>query len=176
MVDPMKRSNEAEVRGMTSLAADGRIMVQSFVEHEHDELEAGIDHVHQVACELPNLPANVMSSRVLGVLHWAERTLRPHMYWEESWLLPQLGDREGASWAARLVHFDHRQIVHLVERLSAHRRALERGGPSSAAALDVRCDLFALEALLRANLEREAMFLLPLIDADADTWTERPRA
>jgi iron-sulfur cluster repair protein YtfE (RIC family) len=168
-------SQEAEVAPMTSPAADSRAMIQSFVEHEHDELVAGIDHVHEVARELPNLPANVMSSRVLGVLHWVDRSLRPHMEWEEGWLLPQLRDREESAWAARIVHFDHRQIGHLVERLSAHRLALEHGGPSSAAALDVRCDLFALEALLRANLEREASFLLPLLDGDA-SWTSPSRA
>jgi len=34
----------------------------------------------------------------------------------------------------------------------------------------VRCDLFGLEALLRANLEREETFLLPLLEREAEEW------
>jgi hypothetical protein len=68
---------------MTALATGSRAVIRSFVEHEHQELVAGIDRIHQVACELPTLSVNKMSVRVGGVLRWVEGALKPHMAWEE---------------------------------------------------------------------------------------------
>ena len=64
-----------------------------------------------------------------------------------------------------LVRFDHRQITHLTDRLTLRRAALDHG-PAAETICEVRGDLFGLEALLHADLEREACFLLPMLDPD----------
>lgn len=154
---------------MTALETGSREMIRSFVDHEHHELAGGIDHIHEVACELPALSVPSMSSRIERVLHWVDTTLRPHMAWEESSLFAAIDDRAQTRWATRLIRFDHEQIRRQAERLRAHRSGLQHG-PSSDTIVDVRCDLFALEALLRASLEREETFLLPLLEREGVAW------
>jgi iron-sulfur cluster repair protein YtfE (RIC family) len=155
---------------MSATAIDGQEAVNSFVEHEHAELAAGIDRIHEVACDLATLPASEMLVRVGSVLRWVEETLAPHMAWEETWLFPQIDRRARTPWATRLVRFDHRQIARQAERVSMHRLDV-RHGPAAAAAMELRNDLLALESLVRANVEREERFLLPLLAADMTDWT-----
>jgi iron-sulfur cluster repair protein YtfE (RIC family) len=155
---------------MTTLEAGSRTVIRSFVEHEHQELVAGIDHIHEVACELPKLSVNQMSVQVGSVLRWVEGTLKPHMTWEEQWLFPTIDERAQTPWATRLLRFDHRQIAQQAERISSHRAALAHG-PTGEATTQMRSDLFALEALVRANVEREESFLLPLLELEAERWT-----
>lgn len=152
--------------------ADDKHVIRAFVEHEHEELKPGVDRIHGAACDLASLPADQMSVRVAAVLHWVERTLKPHMAWEESWLYPQIDDRARTPWATRLIRYDHQQILQLAERLGSDRVHLEHG-PGHEASMDARCDLFALEALVRAHVDREERFLLPLLDQDASTWATR---
>jgi len=159
---------------MTPMTIDGREAVHSFVEHEHDELAAGIDRMHDVACDLPSLPASEMLLRVGDVLRWVDETLRPHMAWEESWLFPQIDDLAETPWATRLVRFDHRQIGRQAERVGMHRLDV-RHGPAAHAAGELRCDLLALEALVRANLEREEQFLLPILESPGESWSSEWR-
>ena len=154
---------------MTATETGGRQMVRAFIDHEHHELAGGIDRIHEVACELPALSAPAMSLRIERVLRWVDETLQPHMAWEESSLYSAIDDRAQTRWATRLVRFDHRQIRHQADRLRAHRSGFQHG-PSADTIVAVRCDLFALEALLRANLEREEIFLLPLLEREADGW------
>jgi hypothetical protein len=154
---------------MTSQAAGDHGVVRSFVEHEHRELDAGIGRIHDLACRLAELPAHEMAARVDGVLHWVSESLRPHMAWEEAWLRPQAVEGGAARWAMRLVTFDHRQITALTDRLTLRRAALDHG-PAAETVCEVRGELFGLEALLRADLEREACFLLPMLDPDESTW------
>jgi hypothetical protein len=98
-----------------------------------------------------------------------DEVLKPHMAWEESWLFPQIDDRARTPWATRLIRFDHRQIARQAERLHTHSLGGDRGTPGEARTLVA--DLCGLEALLRANLEREERFLLPLLESEADRWT-----
>jgi hypothetical protein len=154
---------------MTAIASEGRQMIRSFVDHEHDELAAGMDRLHEVAWELPSLAAPQRTTKLRLVLHWIEEMLRPHMAWEETWLFPRIDDRAETRWATHLVRFDHRQIAQQADRLGVHRAELERG-PTGDAVTQVRCDLFGLEALLRANLEREETFMLPLLEAEGMEW------
>ena len=152
-----------------AVAMDGREAVHAFVEHEHAELTAGVARMHELACELPNCPASELLVAVGDVLRWVEETLRPHMAWEEAWLFPQIDAHAQTPWATRLVRFDHRQIARQAERLSSHRLDV-RHGPAHAAAVELRSDLLALEALVRANIEREEEFLLPILESAADRW------
>ncbi len=158
-------TTKQEAGDMTRTSTIGDEVMRSFVHHEHSDLAAGIQAIHQTACELASLPADRMSSRILEVTRWVDHVLKPHMQWEEAWLLPQVDHRANTPWLARLVRFDHRQIVQRAEALGADRVRLAHG-PQHDATADGRCDLFALEALLRAHLEREEQFLLPLLDPD----------
>ena len=152
-----------------AVAMDGREAVHAFVEHEHAELTAGVARMHELACELPSRPASELLVGVADVLRWVDETLRPHMAWEEAWLFPQIDAHAQTPWATRLVRFDHRQIARQAERLSSHRLDV-RHGPAHAAAVELRSDLLALEALVRANIEREEEFLLPILESVADRW------
>jgi hemerythrin HHE cation binding domain-containing protein len=154
---------------MTALATDGRRMIRSFVDHEHRELAVGITHLHEVACELPMLSGADASTGVRSVLRWVDETLQPHMAWDDTWLFPSIEDRAQTHWATQLVRFDHRQISRRAERLRTHWSTSD--GVQSGEAIDeIRCDLLALEALLRANLEREETLLLPLLEEEAEEW------
>ena len=158
---------------MTSHVAGGHGVVRSFAEHEHRELEAGIGRIHDLACRLAELPAHEMAARVDGVLRWVSESLRPHMAWEEAWLRSQAEVGAETRWVMRLAGFDHRQITSLTDRLTVRRAALVHG-PAVETVCEVKGDLFGLEALLRADLEREACFLLPMMDPDDSPWTIDP--
>jgi hemerythrin-like domain-containing protein len=56
---------------------------------------------------------------------------------------------------------ERRQIRTIAARLHADLDVLHKG-PSHEGAVELRAHLFALEALLRAHIEREERFLLPL--------------
>jgi hypothetical protein len=146
---------------------DASEMVRSFVEEEHHQLLGGIDRMHDVAVALSFLPADRRSASVATVLHWVDDVLKPHVAWEQSWLCPQIEDR--APTVTRLVRFDHRQILHQADRLRTHLSNLDVA-PSSATTAQVVGDLLSLEALLRADLERQGHFLMPLLGVGADRW------
>ena len=155
---------------MTTTATEGQAMIRSFLEHEHDELATGLNQLHELAEQLSLLSVERLHGRISTTLEWLEGTVAPHMTWEERWLFPQIDDRARTPWATRIVRFDHHQITEQIQHLRAHRVHLEHG-PSGEAIAEVRCDLYALEALLRSCLEREERVLLPLLEGDDLRWT-----
>jgi hypothetical protein len=136
---------------------------RAFAEHEHRDLTAGINRLHDVACGIGRTATPDLKTHVLGVLGWLDHTLEPHVAWEEGWLYPEVEVRSGTVWATRAARFDHLQIRELIARIRADREAL-----GTTERLDrheeLRCHLFGLEALLRAHIEREERFLIPLLD------------
>ena len=142
--------------------------VWAFSEHEHRELVRGIDRIHEIACDLGGWLTPEQSVHVLGVLDWLDRELEPHIAWEESWLYPQIDARTGTLWATRAARFDHGQIRVLANRIrdDKHLLTADRAGHRLA---ELRCHLFSLEALVRAHIDREERFLMPLL---ADERTE----
>ena len=137
--------------------------VWAFTEHEHRELAHGIDRIHDVACDIGGWVEPDLSGRVLEIMTWLERDLEPHVAWEESWLYPQLETRTGSPWVTRFARFDHHQIREMAARVGADQQALHGEG-ASARLVDVKCHLFSLEALVRAHLEREERYLVPLLE------------
>jgi iron-sulfur cluster repair protein YtfE (RIC family) len=154
---------------MISTKAQSQQIIASFFAHEHEELHAGIDRIHELAEGFSGLPVDRMSLSVAWVLRWVEETLKPHMAWEESWLFPQVDDRARTPWVTRFVRFDHQQILQHVERLRMHQSILGHGSAHEMVVL-VSDDLSGLETLLRANLEREGHFLMPLLEGEVDRW------
>ncbi|HEX5825696.1 MAG TPA: hemerythrin domain-containing protein [Candidatus Limnocylindrales bacterium] len=146
--------------------ASGTQAVWAFAEHEHRDLARGINRIHDVACEIGRRATPDISVHVLDVLQWIDLTLEPHIAWEESWLYPEIDRRTGTQWATRAARFDHVQVRETAGRLHADESALihDLGGDLQA---ELRCHLFGLEALLRAHIEREERFLIPLLDDDS---------
>lgn len=134
----------------------------AFAEHEHRDLARGINRIHDVACEIGRGPSSELSVHLLGVLQWLNVTLEPHIAWEEAWLYPEVDARTGTPWATRAARFDHQQIREMATRLGADRRLLD-SQPSGDRHAEARCHLFGLEALLRAHIEREERYLIPLL-------------
>ena len=154
---------------MTISSTDERHGVRTFVEHEHEELDAGIERLHELGEVLARLPVDQRTASIQRVLHWVDEEVKPHMAWEESWLFPQIDERARTPWATRLVRYDHRQIVAQAERLHAH-CAYGSAFPAPDSPT-LMADLSGLEALLRANIEREEQLLLPLLDVASERWT-----
>jgi iron-sulfur cluster repair protein YtfE (RIC family) len=141
---------------------DTQDAVWSFIEHEHLDLIRGINRIHEVASEIGTHAAPELSAHVLGVLRWMESMLEPHMAWEEAMLYPEIDRRAGTRWATRVARFDHHQIRDIAARLRNDQHELaRRAGPDLHT--DIRFDLAGLEALLRAHLEREERFLIPVL-------------
>jgi hemerythrin-like domain-containing protein len=139
--------------------------VWAFTEHEHRDLARGINRIHDVACEVDRRPTPELSVHVLGVLGWLDGTLEPHIAWEEAWLYPEIETRTATPLATLAARFDHRRIREMAERLRADHRLLSGRGAGDVKS-EVGCDLFELEALLRAHLDREERFLLPLLEEE----------
>jgi len=140
-----------------------RQAVWAFAEHEHRDLERGINRVHDVACEVGQRPTPELSVDVIAVLSWIHDTLEPHIAWEDGWLYPEIEARIGTPWATRAARFDHQQIREMAEHLGRDQSLLASHAPGDHQA-ETRCHLFSLEALLRAHLEREERFLIPLLE------------
>ncbi len=153
---------------MTAIT-EGRRAVRTFVDHEHQELRTAVGWIHELAEGMSRLPADQRSESIRRVLHWVDVDLKPHMAWEESWVLPNIDDHAMPHWAAGLVRFDHRQIAAQAERLRAH-CASEDPIPSSDVSTLV-ADLAGFEALMRAHIEREERFVVPLLEPEGDRWT-----
>lgn len=145
--------------------------VWAFTEHEHRDLARGINQVHDVACEIGRTSTPDLSVDLLRVLRWLDGTLAPHIAWEEAWLYPEIDRRLGTPWATRAANFDHQQLRVMAARLRVDQQLLgnrEKGDLLS----EVRCHLFSLEALLRAHIDREERFLIPLLEDDRKRSTE----
>ena len=142
--------------------AHGTQPVWAFTEHEHRDLARGLNRIHEVGCEIGNSTKPELSAHLIDVLAWLERTLEPHVAWEETWLYPEIESRTGTAWSTRAARYDHRQIRDVVSLLREDRlRLILRGGVEAQA--QIRCRLFGLEALLRSHIEREERLLIPIL-------------
>jgi hemerythrin-like domain-containing protein len=164
----MGHESMAEFRGGTTAE-------HAFAEHEHRDLAPGIDRIHSVARAVGSIAPSDWSSAVLDVIDWVETVLRPHAAWEDAWLYPEIAGRAGSPWATKLMTFEHQQILEVARKLEADRVLLRRE-PGRDEVLDMQGYLFALEALLRAHVEREERFLIPLLDAPVEATATRGRS
>lgn len=145
----------------------GTTAEHAFAEHEHRELTPGIDRIHDVAHVVGTIPDPDLSIALLDVLDWIDTVLEPHAAREDAWLYPEIDGRAGTPWATKLIRFEHHQILEAARKLEADREFLHHE-PSHERAVELRGHLFALEALLRAHIEREDRFLIPLLETTAD--------
>lgn len=140
----------------------------AFVAHEHAEVARGLDDIHEIARFRGSVSSPDVAGALREVVRWLDDVLEPHAAWEDGWLYPEIDRRAGTPWATRLMTFEHGQIRELGERLRRELLLL-REEHGTDLAMDVRGILIGLETLVRAHVERETRFLLPLLD-------ERPRS
>lgn len=160
---------------MTTPAVEAQA-VWAFAEHEHRDLVRGINGIHELACGIGRRATPEVVSDLLSVLRWLETTLEPHIAWEEGWLYPEIDGRLGTPWATRAARFDHHQIGDVSERLRADEQVLSNPPADHSVvdrAAETRCHLFSLEALLRAHIEREERFLIPLLADEPPATADR---
>jgi hemerythrin-like domain-containing protein len=155
----------AEFRGGTTAE-------HAFAEHEHRDLAPGIDRIHDVARVVGGAVPSDWSTAVLDVIDWVETVLRPHAAWEDAWLYPEIATRAGSPWATKLMAFEHHQILEVARKIAAD-PTLRRREPGRDEMHEMQGYLFALEALLRAHIEREERFLIPLLGTAADEAATR---
>jgi iron-sulfur cluster repair protein YtfE (RIC family) len=154
---------------MTGARAEERQAIRTFVEHEHDELAAGMERIHRLGEELAFLPVDQRTACIQQVLRWIDADLKAHMSWEDSWLFPEIDARAGTPWATRLARFDHQQITAQAARL--HQHCDQESHLPAHDIVMLAADLAGLEALLRANVEREERLLFPMLGPEAERWT-----
>lgn len=135
----------------------------SFVENEHRELGWGIDQIHRVAARVGSISTHELTYELLHVIRWVETVLEPHAAWEDAVLYGEMDDRAGTPWATKLMRYEHQQIRRMARSLNADRDIL-RQETTHEELVEVRARLFGLEALIRAHMEREKLFLIPLLD------------
>ena len=140
----------------------GAIAEHAFEEREHRELVPGIDRIHDVASAVGTITAPDLCLALLDVVDWIDEVLAPHAAWEDAWLYPEFDRRAGTEWATNLMSYEHHQILEAGRLVIADRERL-RSDQSRAEQNELRGHLFALEALLRAHIEREQRFLMPLL-------------
>lgn len=144
-------------------AAQAFEAVQTFEQHEHRDLVWGIGRIHDAATSAGTGSHVEIRRAIREIVAWASGSLEPHIAWEESWLYPQIELVTRTAWSTSAARFDHGQIVALVARLRLD-AADTAHALTPAMVEELRGHLFALEAILRAHIEREERLLLPVLD------------
>jgi hemerythrin-like domain-containing protein len=157
---------------MSVLAEAGDAVERRFVDQEHREILHGLGRIQEVAELAGSLAAVDLASSLGNLVRWLEATVVPHLAWEDQWLFVHLTERLGSDWPSRLLRFEHAQLRRAMCALEIHVNAL-RHEPHHGQLIQLRSDLYALDALLRAHLERETEFLLPALEGSAATTTAR---
>ena len=155
---------------MAGVSTVGRQAIRRFAEHEHEELVAGIDRIHELGAELASTARSDRRQPIsAGCSNGSTRILKP--------LWP--GRRPGSSRPDRRPRSypvgDPRGSVRPPTDRGASRttpcaRPTAEANFPSHDTVTLAADLSGLEALLRANVEREERFLLPI----AGTGRRRP--
>lgn len=148
--------------------SQGAAVERRIVEQEHRELSHSIARIEEVAHLVGTLGVQDLARAIDDLIRSLRKGLLAHAEWEDAWLYPQMDVLAGTPWATRIMRFEHKQIAELVERLTEDSRRLrERSGPTRLE--EIRGHLCSLHTMVQLHVEREAHFLIPLLDvAGAD--------
>lgn len=135
-----------------------------FARHEHSELAAGLERMHEVADTVGRLAATDAAHAVRGVQDWLATVLMPHAAWEDTTVYQEIDRIAGTRWATKLMRFEHRQIERTAHLLDGDVDLLREGVLTHSQLCEIRAHLLGLESMVRSHMEREELFLLPLID------------
>jgi hemerythrin-like domain-containing protein len=134
----------------------------SFARHEHMELKQGVDKIHEAANALGWTSNQQAALQIRRVRNWIQTVLVPHAAWEDAVVYPEIERRTHTEWSVKQARYEHFQIERAASRLTEDIELLS-GPVTHQAACEIRGHLLALEALLRAHIEREELFLLPVL-------------
>ncbi|CAN5698034.1 hypothetical protein BH24CHL5_BH24CHL5_06190 [soil metagenome] len=133
----------------------------SIARHEHREMTVGLDHLHEAVEHCWSDPAG-LADTLRQTRMWIATVLEPHAIWEERVLYPTIDRYAGTPWATKAMRYEHRQIERASDTLERDVETLRSpGGHAATCAISSR--LAGLEALIRAHIEREDKFLMPLL-------------
>ena len=153
-----------------SAYGNGAIPEYAFTEHEHREFVPALNRIHDVASADGSLTSPDLMIALLEIVDWCQTVLEPHAKWEDRWLYSEFDRVAGTPWATKLMRHEHVQIREQIRRVAYDHEMLVRGSHTDRD-LTLRGHLFALEALLRAHMEREERFLIPLLLTNAPVTT-----
>jgi iron-sulfur cluster repair protein YtfE (RIC family) len=132
---------------------------------EHRDLLPHIQQLRTVAdCvgEIRDLAVETLLDEVLAFLNGH---LLPHARAEEAVLYPAVAVAMGAPEATRTMSRDHREVLALVDELTALRARLGTDAITPQMAKDLRRVLYGLFAVVKLHFAKEEEVYLPLLDA-----------
>ena len=153
---------------MTTSPRQGVAVERRILSHEHREIEHVVGRIEATAEMAGNLAARDLASALRSLLDSIEKTLLPHLDWEDNFCFPEMDRLAATPWATRLLRLQHQQIRQSVERLEADWLALRRE-PTHRQLVDLRARLYGLHALMSAHFEQEERVILPFLDTENGT-------
>ncbi len=150
---------------MVTSPRQGVAIERRILSHEHREIEHVVGRIETTAEMAGNLAARDLASALRSLLDSIEKTLLPHLDWEDNFCFPEMDRLAATPWATRLLRLQHQQIRQSVERLEADWLALRRE-PTHRQLVDLRARLYGLHALMSAHFEQEERVILPFLDAE----------
>jgi iron-sulfur cluster repair protein YtfE (RIC family) len=148
---------------MVTSQRQGAAIERRILSHEHREIEHVVARVETTAEMAGNLAARDLAGALRSLLDSIEKTLLPHLDWEDNFCFPEMDRIAGTPWATRLLRLQHQQIRQAVERLEADWLALRRE-PSHRQLVDLRARLYGLHGLMSSHFEQEEHVVLPFLD------------
>ena len=146
--------------------SQGLAIERRILSHEHREIEHVIPRIETTAEMAGNLAARDLAAALRSLLDAIEKTMLPHLDWEENFCFPEMDRIAATPWATCMLRMQHQRIRQCVERLEANWLAL-RHEPSHRQLVDLRARLYGLHALVSSHLEQEERMLVPLLDAES---------
>ncbi len=137
------------------------------VGHEHQEIEHVAGQIETIAEMAGNLASGDLASALRSVLDGIEKTLLPHIDWDDSVCFLEIDRLAGTPWATRLLRLQHQQVRQAVERLEADWLALRRE-PTHRQLVDLRARLYGLHALMSSHFEQEEAVIMPFLERQND--------
>ena len=81
-----------------------------FATHEHQELRAGLQQIHDAADALGWTSNQHAAEAIRRVHYWVQTVLVPHAAWEDAVVYPEIERRTGTDWSVKQARYEHYQI------------------------------------------------------------------
>lgn len=151
---------------MPTSQRQGVAVERRILSHEHREIEHVVGRIEATAEMAGNLAARDLATALRSLLDAVEKTMLPHLDWEDNFCFPEMDRLAQTTWATRLLRLQHQQIRQGVDRLEADWLALRRE-PTHRQLVDLRARLYGVHALMSSHFEQEERVILPFLDAES---------
>ena len=150
---------------MPTAQRQGAAVERRILSHEHREIEHVVARIETTAEMSGNLAARDLASALRSLLDSVEKTLLPHLDWEDNFCFAEMDRLAGTPWATRLLRLQHQQVRQVIERLEADWLALRRE-PTHRQLVDLRARLYGLHAVMCSHFEQEERVVLPFLESE----------